>query len=102
MPDRKNASPQTQANHIAALLIPLAAERPANVVVTQISLDKEYTICGDGFNDATVTIQSEGSKYFVFRKDLFQLRKDLLQLKGDQRGHPPALFPPIKFSRCSN
>ena len=49
-----------------------AVERPQVGAVQQLGSDTQVRVCGEGFNPATVLIetQSDGQLYVVFRADL--------------------------------
>jgi hypothetical protein len=56
---------------ISALRIVAAGESdPATGIFTQLSCNSVIRVCGVGFNDRTVKLQSGPSCYFVFKEDI--------------------------------
>lgn len=59
------------AKNIAAIeLVSAESGRPRLGPVLQLPNGSLLDVCGDGFNERTVKIRSNGKYYFVFRSDL--------------------------------
>jgi hypothetical protein len=60
---------------ICAIQIVMAEDGSETMgLLTQIEPDRDLHVCGDGFNNKTVTVQMGDFRYFAFREDLEEVQ----------------------------